>query len=298
MSLSVVSVVLIEPVAVFEFGVAVEVFGLDRTDDGVPPFDFRVCTARSRHSAAHQEHLTFHHHRQPRPGGRGRQRPRDRGGHHRRSPDDYPAEVLQVLRDAYAAGCHPAQPVLGLIRPRRGWPAGRAQVHHALDVRRRHAGRVPRGHPRSAGALCRRRQSDHQRRHRGRDRRLPAPGPARAGHGDRHQDRAADGGAAAAGRRAAAVRGDADSGMLGRQPDSGTDLGAGQPGRAAFRGIAGQTGDDERAHIRPPVQRRDRDDAAQVARAAADPGGPQPAWRRATWASSRSRPGWASTPGW
>ena len=36
--------ILIEPVAVFEFGVAVEVFGLDRSDDGVPPFDFRVCS--------------------------------------------------------------------------------------------------------------------------------------------------------------------------------------------------------------------------------------------------------------
>lgn len=43
MPLSTVSVILIEPVAVFEFGVAVEVFGLDRTDDGVPPIDFRVC---------------------------------------------------------------------------------------------------------------------------------------------------------------------------------------------------------------------------------------------------------------
>ncbi|MFP5283968.1 MAG: GlxA family transcriptional regulator [Actinomycetes bacterium] len=43
MALSTVSVILIEPVAVFEFGVAVEVFGLDRADDGVPPIDFRVC---------------------------------------------------------------------------------------------------------------------------------------------------------------------------------------------------------------------------------------------------------------
>ena len=48
MSLSVVSVVLIEPVAVFEFGVAVEVFGLDRVDDGVPSFDFRVCSVTPR----------------------------------------------------------------------------------------------------------------------------------------------------------------------------------------------------------------------------------------------------------
>ena len=43
MSLSKVSVVLVEPIAVFEFGVAVEVFGVDRSDDGVPPVDFRVC---------------------------------------------------------------------------------------------------------------------------------------------------------------------------------------------------------------------------------------------------------------
>lgn len=44
MALSTVSVILIDPVAPFEFGVAVEVFGLDRTDDGVPPIDFRVCS--------------------------------------------------------------------------------------------------------------------------------------------------------------------------------------------------------------------------------------------------------------
>src|SRR3954447_16143502 len=43
MTLAKVSVVLVEPIAVFEFGVAVEVFGLDRSDDGVQPFDFRVC---------------------------------------------------------------------------------------------------------------------------------------------------------------------------------------------------------------------------------------------------------------
>ncbi len=44
--LSSVSVILVEPVSVFEFGVAVEVFGLDRTEDGVPRFDFRVCAER------------------------------------------------------------------------------------------------------------------------------------------------------------------------------------------------------------------------------------------------------------
>lgn len=46
MALRSVAVVLQDPVALFEFGVLSEVFGLDRTDDGVPPFDFRVCSER------------------------------------------------------------------------------------------------------------------------------------------------------------------------------------------------------------------------------------------------------------
>jgi transcriptional regulator GlxA family with amidase domain len=42
--LKTVAVLLLEQVAVFEFGVVSEVFGIDRTDDGVPAFDFRVCS--------------------------------------------------------------------------------------------------------------------------------------------------------------------------------------------------------------------------------------------------------------
>jgi len=42
MALRQVSVMVLEPVAMFEFGVAVEVFGIDRRDDGIEPFDFRV----------------------------------------------------------------------------------------------------------------------------------------------------------------------------------------------------------------------------------------------------------------
>lgn len=37
-----VAVLLYQPVALFEFGVINEVFGLDRTDDGVPAFDFII----------------------------------------------------------------------------------------------------------------------------------------------------------------------------------------------------------------------------------------------------------------
>ena len=44
--LSTIAVVVQEPVAAFELGVLCEVFGIDRTDDGVPAFDFRVCASR------------------------------------------------------------------------------------------------------------------------------------------------------------------------------------------------------------------------------------------------------------
>lgn len=38
-----VSVILTEPVSVFEFALAVEVFGIDRRDEGYEPFEFRIC---------------------------------------------------------------------------------------------------------------------------------------------------------------------------------------------------------------------------------------------------------------
>ena len=41
-----VAVVVIEDVAPFEFGVVCEVFGIDRSDDGGPKFEFRVCGER------------------------------------------------------------------------------------------------------------------------------------------------------------------------------------------------------------------------------------------------------------
>lgn len=41
--LETVAVVLFDDVALFEFGVLAEVFGIDRAVDGVPSFDFRVC---------------------------------------------------------------------------------------------------------------------------------------------------------------------------------------------------------------------------------------------------------------
>ncbi|HEY2204364.1 MAG TPA: helix-turn-helix domain-containing protein [Pseudonocardia sp.] len=42
-----VAAVLIDGVAPFEFGVICEVFGIDRTDEGVPAFEYRVCGPRA-----------------------------------------------------------------------------------------------------------------------------------------------------------------------------------------------------------------------------------------------------------
>jgi transcriptional regulator GlxA family with amidase domain len=46
MPLSSVAVVVPQHPGFFELGVVHEVFGVDRTDDGVPPIDFRLCTER------------------------------------------------------------------------------------------------------------------------------------------------------------------------------------------------------------------------------------------------------------
>ena len=43
MALKTVAVLLQEPVSLFEFGVLAEVFGIDRSAQGVPAFDYRVC---------------------------------------------------------------------------------------------------------------------------------------------------------------------------------------------------------------------------------------------------------------
>ncbi|HYN66560.1 MAG TPA: helix-turn-helix domain-containing protein [Ornithinibacter sp.] len=43
MTLRSVAVLLQEPVSLFEFGVLAEVFGIDRSQEGIPAFDYRVC---------------------------------------------------------------------------------------------------------------------------------------------------------------------------------------------------------------------------------------------------------------
>lgn len=42
-----IAAVIVDEVAPFELGVVCEVFGIDRTADGVPPFEFRICGERA-----------------------------------------------------------------------------------------------------------------------------------------------------------------------------------------------------------------------------------------------------------
>lgn len=98
--LSKVAAILHADVALFEFGVLNEVFGLDRTGYGVPPFDFRVCApdptqplsigngasivASHGLDAAHDVDLVAI------PGGS--------------TSGDYPEEILETLRSVVANG--------------------------------------------------------------------------------------------------------------------------------------------------------------------------------------------------
>lgn len=104
MPLSTVSVILLEPVPLFEFGVAVEVFGLDRSADGVAAVDLRVCAVNPGVPLRTENVATF-------------TVTADHGLDGVRGSDvivisatpprgraDYPLEVLTLLREAHAAG--------------------------------------------------------------------------------------------------------------------------------------------------------------------------------------------------
>jgi AraC family transcriptional regulator, transcriptional activator FtrA len=104
MALQRISVILIEPVAAFEFSVPVEVFGIDRTDDGLPRFDFQVCAAEPGRPLAMQAttalSITATHGLQAAIGSDlvvVAATPR--------VPDDqYPTEVLATIREAHRSG--------------------------------------------------------------------------------------------------------------------------------------------------------------------------------------------------
>lgn len=98
-----VSVIVAEPVAMFEFSTAVEVFGLDRTDEGYESFDFRVCALDPDRPLAAKSTAAFTVTATHGLDG-------VRGSNlvivsaTPRSQDGYPLEILEAIRQAHADG--------------------------------------------------------------------------------------------------------------------------------------------------------------------------------------------------
>lgn len=100
MALSTIAALITDPVAMFETAIACEVFGLDRTDDGVPPFTFRMCgetagvpvptTSGGALTPTHQWQDALDADLVVMPAGGVR--------------DTYPEELLEVIRGAHARG--------------------------------------------------------------------------------------------------------------------------------------------------------------------------------------------------
>ena len=94
-----VAVLLLDELAVFEFGVLCEVFGVDRTDDGVPRLDFRVCGVRPGEPVSTTGGVRVVAER-----GLDGLRGADLVAVPATTSRDYPPEALAALRDAAAAG--------------------------------------------------------------------------------------------------------------------------------------------------------------------------------------------------
>src|ERR1700760_1231388 len=95
-----VSALVLDGLAVFEFGVICEVFGIDRSADGVPNFDFKICGLEAGRSLRPSAGAPL----APDPGPDGLvgadlwATPAITG------PADYPQEALDAIRAAADAG--------------------------------------------------------------------------------------------------------------------------------------------------------------------------------------------------
>ena len=94
-----VAVLVLDELAMFEFGVLCEVFGTDRADEGVPPIDFRVCGVRPGEPVSTTggvQVVPVH--------GLDALQGADLVAVPATRLRTYPSEVLQALRDVVAAG--------------------------------------------------------------------------------------------------------------------------------------------------------------------------------------------------
>ncbi len=278
-----VAVVALPGVAPFELGVLCEVFGVDRTDQGVPALDFRVVTpdpgpgphqlgVLGRRAARARRRRG----RRPRrgPGLGGQRRLRHRRARHRRprARDAPPGRRARRL--------DPQRLHRGL-RPRRGRPAGRPALHHALAAHRP-ARRASTRRPSSTRACstCRtatwspapapRPASTRACTWCARSTAPPSPAPSRAGwwcppHRDGGQAQFVD----------TPVPACDDPGMA-----PVVAVGAGAPARGPAGVAAGPRGADVRAHLRPPVPRHHGGQPGVLGQRPAARPGPHACWRR------------------
>ena len=219
-----VSVLVLDQLAVFEFGVLCEVFGLDRTDDGVPLLDFRVCGVRAGQPVTTTTGVQV----VPEHGLDGLQ-----GADLVAVPAtrlrEFPEEALQALRDASAAGATLLTVCTGVfVLGAAGLLDGRRCTVHWKSVdelRRRHPEAIVDPDVlfvddgdlvTSAGTAA------------GIDA-CAVPGAPRARQRRRQRHRPPDGRAAAARRRAAPVRRAADPAVHGGRPRPDPGLDAGEP---------------------------------------------------------------------
>ena len=139
MAIEKVSALVLDGLAVFEFGVICEVFGIDRSADGVPNFDFKVCgpepgkPIRTSVGRIADPRSRARRPRRRRPG----RDPGDRPG------PDYLPEALEAVRAAADAGAIILTVCSGAFVAGEAGPAGRAALHHPLDARRRAGPPIP-----------------------------------------------------------------------------------------------------------------------------------------------------------
>ena len=256
-----IAVIAQEPVAISSSGVLCEVFGIDRTDDGVPAFDFRVCSARpgevlrttsgmgivappALDAAAVADLVAI-------PAG---------------SVDGpYEPEVLDVLRETVDRGGRVLSVCSGAFTARGRRPARRPRVHDPLEVCRPAGRGVPRRLRRPRRPLRRGRSV------------LTSAGTAAGIDACLHLVRTELGSEvatriarrmvvpAAPLRRSAPVRRDPRPRPAVRGPPGRHGVGARAARRGALGPVAGPAGGHVGAHLRPPLHRRGRHDPAQVA---------------------------------
>ena len=225
-----VAVIVQDGFAPFEFGVACEAFGLDRTDDGIPNFDFRIVTPEPGRRAVQARLLAQ---RRQRPGVRIRGRPRGGLADAQGMVGPHRSASARRRPPRRRARSVAAQRLQRLVHPRRSRSSRRSPRDHALDVRRPDGRDVPLDRRGPGRALRAGRPHHHERRHGRRARCVPAPAASGARRRDDQHDRAPHGRAAAARRRSGAVH--PAPAARGREPLAlaGHRLDAGEPAHAS-----------------------------------------------------------------